>query len=166
MLLPRGKIRISSAKYWFWGMRILKSSNTTWQLWICQEILADIFGTSAKNHLLYWGTVIFLLLKDSFLLIQINVIWRFAVWFFCSSFSLPWGSLHGLTNHVHLFTNRVNTSEVELEGDYMCVCVCVCVCWVCACSVCFVYLGILVAHQKINFTIEHVSFTKDRTNVG
>ena len=34
MLLPRGKILISSAKYWFLGMRILKSSNTTWQLWV------------------------------------------------------------------------------------------------------------------------------------
>ena len=39
MLLPRGKILISSAKYWFLGMRILKSSNTTWQLWRCMAAL-------------------------------------------------------------------------------------------------------------------------------
>ena len=39
MLLPRGKILISSAKYWFLGMRILKSSNTTWQLWVSCEII-------------------------------------------------------------------------------------------------------------------------------
>ena len=38
MLLPRGKILISSAKYWFLGMRILKSSNTTWQLWSKQSL--------------------------------------------------------------------------------------------------------------------------------
>ena len=38
MLLPRGKILISSAKYWFLGMRILKSSNTTWQLCECVSV--------------------------------------------------------------------------------------------------------------------------------
>ena len=43
MLLPRGKILISSAKYWFLGMRILKSSNTTWQL--CGSAPA-MYGTS------------------------------------------------------------------------------------------------------------------------
>ena len=50
MLLPRGKILISSAKYWFLGMRILKSSNTTWQLWLCYIDEKALYRVAQKER--------------------------------------------------------------------------------------------------------------------
>ena len=51
MLLPRGKILISSAKYWFLGMRILKSSNTTRKLWC--SLTSSYFKEVAVTLILY-----------------------------------------------------------------------------------------------------------------
>ena len=63
MLLPRGKILISSAKYWFLGMRILKSSNTTWQLWTVHVNVANILLV-VWMHYCWDATCLYVVMKE------------------------------------------------------------------------------------------------------